>query len=513
MSKNSSSTSLSSDDEYYGDNGEEFRGAILNNKYALIDKIGYGSYSSVWLAYCINDDKYYAIKIQNNEDYDEGLIELKILRKINELRNNNLIKLIEGFEITKKNIKKKKKKKIKKGKRIILKKNVEIKKFICMVIPLMAGSVYSLIREGKYKNGLDNKLLKLCINTILYSMDDMHNKLRICHTDLKPENMLISGRSVKVNELIDEYNKINLKDIYNLKLKKELETKKFNIMNINNNKKIKILKSKILKQCHKDILENMISLNISESEDDKSEIFNESANNSDSDNDNNNSESDDDNNNSDLDDDKNNSESDDDNNNSESDDDKNNSESDESVTTSENIRNEDYSVIENKYLENCNIVLTDFGSNIKISDLVNEEIQTRYYRAPEIILGLHYTEKIDIWSIGCLLYEIYTGKILFDPEKDKDFSRDFHHLFLIQEICGKIPNNMIRKSPRKNEFFKKNKFNCDKVIKNISLESIINKKNNDYNIVSIIKKCLTIDPTERPNIQDLKNIFTNFIKI
>ena len=70
MSKNSSSNSLSSDDEYYGDNGEEFRGSILNNKYALIDKIGYGSYSSVWLAYCINDDVFYAIKIQNFEDYD-----------------------------------------------------------------------------------------------------------------------------------------------------------------------------------------------------------------------------------------------------------------------------------------------------------------------------------------------------------------------------------------------------------------------------------------------------------
>ena len=37
----SSEVSLSSDDEYYGDNGEEFRGSVLNNNYTLIDKIGY----------------------------------------------------------------------------------------------------------------------------------------------------------------------------------------------------------------------------------------------------------------------------------------------------------------------------------------------------------------------------------------------------------------------------------------------------------------------------------------
>ena len=48
-----SDASLSSDDEYYGNNGEEFRGSVLNNRYCLIDKIGYGSYSSVWAAYSI----------------------------------------------------------------------------------------------------------------------------------------------------------------------------------------------------------------------------------------------------------------------------------------------------------------------------------------------------------------------------------------------------------------------------------------------------------------------------
>ena len=86
MSSSESDCSISSDEEYCGDNGEEFREEILNSKYALIEKIGYGSYSSVWLAYSIPDDNYYAIKIQNCEDYDEGVFELRILRKIKELK-------------------------------------------------------------------------------------------------------------------------------------------------------------------------------------------------------------------------------------------------------------------------------------------------------------------------------------------------------------------------------------------------------------------------------------------
>ena len=39
--------------------------------------------------------------------------------------------------------------------------------------------------------------------------------------------------------------------------------------------------------------------------------------------------------------------------------------------------------------------------------------QTRYYRSPEVILGLDFNKKIDLWSLGCKLYELVTGKILF----------------------------------------------------------------------------------------------------
>ena len=86
-----SDLSLSSDEAYFGDNGEEFRGKILNStkgRYALIEKIGYGAFSSVWLSYNVDKNEYNAIKIQNSEDYQDGKYEVKLLNKIRiELEN------------------------------------------------------------------------------------------------------------------------------------------------------------------------------------------------------------------------------------------------------------------------------------------------------------------------------------------------------------------------------------------------------------------------------------------
>ena len=48
-----------------------------------------------------------------------------------------------------------------------------------------------------------------------------------------------------------------------------------------------------------------------------------------------------------------------------------------------------------------------------MSDHLCSYVQSRAYRAPEVILGLPYDTKIDIWSFGCVLYELYTGKVLF----------------------------------------------------------------------------------------------------
>ena len=67
------------------------------------------------------------------------------------------------------------------------------------------------------------------------------------------------------------------------------------------------------------------------------------------------------------------------------------------------------------------------------------EIQTRQYRSPEVILGINYNETADIWSFGCMLFEMLTGKFIFDPSKQQGIRKSEHHLALIMEVLGSFP--------------------------------------------------------------------------
>ncbi|KAJ9469760.1 Serine/threonine-protein kinase SRPK [Diplonema papillatum] len=79
---------------------------------------------------------------------------------------------------------------------------------------------------------------------------------------------------------------------------------------------------------------------------------------------------------------------------------------------------------------------------IKASNYVKGAlIQTREYRAPEIILGNDFTCETDIWSLGCIVYEMLTGRFLFDPKSKPDVhdevSNDAEHLSEISQVIGR----------------------------------------------------------------------------
>jgi serine/threonine protein kinase len=66
-----------------------------------------------------------------------------------------------------------------------------------------------------------------------------------------------------------------------------------------------------------------------------------------------------------------------------------------------------------KSYSRCEIKVIDLGSSCFLSDNLTTYVQSRSYRAPEVILGLPYDQKIDIWSLGCILAELYTGEVSF----------------------------------------------------------------------------------------------------
>ena len=67
-----------------------------------------------------------------------------------------------------------------------------------------------------------------------------------------------------------------------------------------------------------------------------------------------------------------------------------------------------------------NVKIIDLGTAQPESRLVYSYVQSRAYRSPEVVLGLQMTCAIDMWSFGCILVEMVTGKPLFLPVDEKE---------------------------------------------------------------------------------------------
>jgi serine/threonine-protein kinase PRP4 len=91
--------------------------------------------------------------------------------------------------------------------------------------------------------------------------------------------------------------------------------------------------------------------------------------------------------------------------------------------------------------ENRNMLkICDLGSASSASDNeITPYLVSRFYRAPEVMLGIPFDYAIDVWSIGCTLFELYTGKILFTGRNNNQMLR------AIMECRGKYPPRLLRR--------------------------------------------------------------------
>jgi len=100
--------------------------------------------------------------------------------------------------------------------------------------------------------------------------------------------------------------------------------------------------------------------------------------------------------------------------------------------------------------------IVDFGNATFTTGACNTEIQTRQYRAPEVILGFKYGPAADMWSFGCIAFELLTGELLFQPKPGTEYSEDDDHLASIWETIGNFPLNWASSSKFSWKFFTKN---------------------------------------------------------
>lgn len=87
------------------------------------------------------------------------------------------------------------------------------------------------------------------------------------------------------------------------------------------------------------------------------------------------------------------------------------------------------------------VKLCDFGSAFRESDPDNDPtpyLVSRFYRSPEIMLGMRYDRMLDLWSVAVCLYELFTGHVMFPGRSNNEM------LKLQMEVKGRLPNKLIR---------------------------------------------------------------------
>ncbi|CAG9312801.1 DYRK4_3 [Blepharisma stoltei] len=148
------------------------------------------------------------------------------------------------------------------------------------------------------------------------------------------------------------------------------------------------------------------------------------------------------------------------------------------------------------------IKLIDFGSACFVNGKVFTYIQSRFYRAPEIVLGVDYNEAIDIWSLGCIIFELYTGYPLFPGENETDL------LLCMMEVLGIPPEKFLEKASRKRMFFDAR--NAPRIVPNSR-----GKKRNpgsksipellagaEPHFINFVERCLTWYPNNRLTVDE-----------
>jgi serine/threonine protein kinase len=153
-----------------------------------------------------------------------------------------------------------------------------------------------------------------------------------------------------------------------------------------------------------------------------------------------------------------------------------------------------------KSYSRCQVKVIDLGSSCYLSDHLSSYVQSRSYRAPEVILGLPYDHKIDLWSLGCILAELATGRVLFQNDSVATL------LARLEGILGPLPRWMLHRGRyahkyflRDGRVFEKNPHTGRYEFLRPKATSLVRRvPQADEGMLSFLKCLLQPDPTKRP---------------
>ncbi|XP_011688114.1 PREDICTED: dual specificity protein kinase CLK2 isoform X4 [Wasmannia auropunctata] len=154
-------------------------------------------------------------------------------------------------------------------------------------------------------------------------------------------------------------------------------------------------------------------------------------------------------------------------------------------------------------VKRTDIRLIDFGSATFDHEHHSTIVSTRHYRAPEVILELGWSQPCDVWSIGCILFELYLGLTLFQTHDNRE------HLAMMERILGAIPHRMARKT--KTKYFYHGKLDWDDkssagryVRDNCKAlhRYILSDEEEHRQLFNLIQRMLEYEPSQRITLKD-----------
>jgi serine/threonine-protein kinase SRPK3 len=471
-------------------------GLYLKSRYVLLALIGKGGNAGVWLAYCSTTRKYYAVKVQRGECFDDGKREVRIIRAVNQYakshpkENTHCVQMLDSFIFDTRD------------------DNDEKESYVCSVYDLYAGSLNILLTAGKYKYGFPIPIVKEITRQILKGLSVLHEKLKIVHTDIKPHNILIAGINPEISSYIEAFDtKTFHETLGRLVLETDVDEieDQIDMFCVEAVKPVTAAVEKWRKLYPRPDIDGEEEEEEEDEDSDEEEIFDVSddeyelndevvvANH-----------------------------------------DRRQSVDDtEESLLDDNLYDLDHAdiydittvlckrvgssdgtrqVISDEYFspEKLSVVITDFGNSYFVKSRTNNEVCDRRYRPPEVIIDVGYSRKCDIWSLGCLVFELLTGYVLFEPS-DVPVNQDLQHLYLIEKHLAEIPLRMKKASRRRQYLFDADRNYQIRSVKPFSKLPLTNRlmkqflfsKREANEIMGFLKHTLEIDQNVRYSADQL----------
>ncbi|OJJ06685.1 hypothetical protein ASPVEDRAFT_140879 [Aspergillus versicolor CBS 583.65] len=368
-------------------------GELYNNgRYVVVRKLGWGHFSTVWLSRDTTTGKHVALKVvRSAAHYTETAIdEIKLLNRIVQAKpshpgRKHVVSLLDSFEH--------------KGPHGV---------HVCMVFEVLGENLLGLIKKWNHR-GIPMPLVKQITKQVLLGLDYLHRECGIIHTDLKPENVLIEIGDVE--QIVKTYVKEEEK-----KAQKEKEDNR----NGRRRRRTLITGSQPLPSPLNTSFDFKHSSQNSHSS--LSQLVNESPETGpetpsmkqilgikDED-----------------------------------------EQHKQREKTADLLEREVSGISLDKSSSNdeevdCGIIsvkIADLGNACWVGHHFTNDIQTRQYRSPEVILGSKWGASTDIWSMSCMVFELITGDYLFDPQSGTRYGKDDDHIAQVIELLGNFPKSL-----------------------------------------------------------------------